>query len=406
MTHVSSHVLAPTTVDDVTTDPFPDPVAPLRQTAEQFRGWLERNHEALEPFRHEVAEELHLSSARFRPLQKLLWDHGWHRLGWPVDVGGLGGSPLHRYVVAEELAAAGYVNPAIHGSVEIIAPMLIRFAPDLAARHVPKGVSGDEVWCQGFSEPDAGSDLGSLRTRAIADGDGFRVSGQKMWSSNGHIASWCCLLARTGDPDEGYRGLTMFWVDLSAAGVRVVPTKLESGASDTSEIFLEDVHVPADHLIGGVGEGWAAVMYLMQFERGAYAWGRQADLTTQLTELIVDHVDEFPANADELVGDAYLSLLGLRSRCRDTIGALAAGTNLGPAFSIDKILLSKAEQTMTEAARRLLSPRLELAGTDDAVAELWRSRWSFSRITTIYGGAGEVQRDLVAERLLGLPRGR
>jgi alkylation response protein AidB-like acyl-CoA dehydrogenase len=390
----------------MTSDLVPDPDAPLALTAERFRRWAADRTAELEPFRHEVAEELDLSFARFRPLQRVLWDDGWHRLGWPAEVGGLGGSPLHRYVVAEELAAAGYVNPAIHGSIEIIAPMLIRFAPHLAAHHVPLGVRGDEVWCQGFSEPDAGSDLGSLRTRATADGDGFRISGQKMWSSNGHIASWCCLLARTGETDEGFRGLTMFWVDLSSPGVRVVPTELESGASDTSEIFLDDVHVPASHLIGEVGQGWTAVMYLMQFERGAYAWGRQADLLTQLAELVRDHADEFPADADQLVGDAYLSLLGLRSRCRDTIGALSAGHDLGPAFSIDKILLSTAEQTMTETARRLLYPRLELAGADDATAELWRSRWSFSRITTIYGGAGEVQRDLVAERLLGMPRGR
>jgi alkylation response protein AidB-like acyl-CoA dehydrogenase len=390
----------------MTFDLLPDPEASLTETADRFRVWLADHGDALEPFRHEVAEELDLSYARFRPLQRMLWDDGWHRLGWPTDVGGLGGSPLHRYVVAEELAATGYVNPAIHGSIEIIAPMLIRFAPELAAHHVPVGVRGDEVWCQGFSEPDAGSDLGSLRTRAVSDGDGFRISGQKMWSSNGHIASWCCLLARTGDTADGYRGLTMFWVDLSSPGVRVVPTKLESGASDTSEIFLDDVYVPSSHLIGDVGQGWPVVMYLMQFERGAYAWGRQADLMTQLTELIGDHTGEFPADADELVGGAYLSLLGLRSRCRETIGALAAGNDLGPAFSIDKILLSAAEQTMTETARQLLYPRLEVAPADDEVAALWRSRWSFSRITTIYGGAGEVQRDLVAERLLGLPRGR
>jgi len=387
-----------------------DPGATLAGTASAFRYWIAEHGEALEPFRHEVAEELDVAAARFRPLQRLLWDHGWHRLGWPTDVGGLGGSPLHRYVVAEELAAAGYVNPALHGTIEIIAPMLVRFAPTLAARHVPAGVRGDEVWCQGFSEPDAGSDLGSLRTSAVVDGEGFRLSGQKMWSSNGHLASWCCLLARTGGRDDGYRGLTMFWVDLSGPGVRVVPTQLESGASDTSEIFLDDVYVPATHLIGDVGQGWPVVMYLMQFERGAYAWGRQADLHTQVTELIAEltstQIEALGADVDEIVGDAYLALLGLRSRCRDTIGELADGHDLGPAFSIDKILLSSAEQTVTESARRLLHPRLELAGDDDASAALWRSRWSFSRITTIYGGAGEVQRDLVAERLLGLPRGR
>ncbi len=390
----------------------------LEETAAAFRTWLATHEHDLAPFRTEVAEELEEAIARQRPLQQRLWDDGWNRLGWPAEVGGLGGTALHRFVVMEELAAAGYVNPEILGSVEIIAPMLVRYAPALAARHVAGGVRGDEVWCQGFSEPDAGSDLGSLRTRAIPDGDGFRISGQKMWSSNGHLAQWCTLLARTGDADSGYRGLTMFWVDLSEPGVRVVPTRLESGRADTAEIFFDDVRVPADHLVGDVGQGWTVVMYLMQFERGAYAWGRQADLHTQLAELIDRH---HPSGADDagrtdpatasgdadratVVGDAYLALFALRSQACATIAELAAGRDLGPAISVDKILLSAAEQTTAEAARKLLWPRLELA--DDPEAALWRSRWAFSRITTIYGGAGEVQRDLVAERVLGLPRGR
>lgn len=360
----------------------------------------------LEPFRHQQAEPLDAAIARFRPLQQMLWDSGWNRLGWPVECGGVGGSPLHRFVMMEELAAGGYVYPEILGSVEIIAPMLVRYAPALAGIHVRRGVRGDEMWCQGFSEPDAGSDLGSLRTRAVADGDGFRITGQKMWSSNGHVSSWCCLLARTGEPDSGYRGLTMFWLDLSSPGVRVVPTEMESGRADTSEIFLDDVYVPTDRLIGPLGGGWAVVMYLMQFERGAYAWARQADLHLQLNELLHDDRVCSQDDADVVVADAYLSLFALRSRARDTIASLTVGAELGPQISIDKVLLSAAEQTITEGARKLLWPRLELSDRDDELAELWRSRWLFSRITTIYGGAGEVQRDLIAERLLGLPRAR
>src|SRR5207248_1992097 len=241
-------------------------------------------------------------------------------------------------VVYDELAAAGYVVPEILSTVEIIGPMLVRHAPALAVACLPATLRAEEWWCQGFSEPDAGSDLGSLRTRAVPDGAGFRLTGQKMWSSFGHIARWSCVLARTGEPDSGYRGLTMFWVDLSAPGITVRPTPCATGRSETAEIFLDDVFVPADHVVGGVGQGWAVVMYLLQFERGAYAWMRQAELHTELERLLAC-ADDVPDAATE-IGDAYLSLFALRSQALATTGRLFAGTDLGPEISVDKILLA------------------------------------------------------------------
>jgi alkylation response protein AidB-like acyl-CoA dehydrogenase len=375
----------------------------VEEVVASFGQWMVDHAAELAPFRHHSTGDLDDAVAAFRPLQKLLYEAGWTRLGWPESCGGLGGSPVHRAAVIEELAAAGYVIPEVHGTVEIIAPMLIRFSPELATAHVPAGLTGDEQWCQGFSEPDAGSDLGSLRTRARTEGDGFRISGQKMWSSWGHVAQQCCVLARTGEPDSGYRGLTMFWVDMDSPGISVRPTRCESGRAEVAEIFFDDVVVPRSRLVGEVGGGWRAVMYLMQFERGAYAWQRQAELHTELERLIAGASD-LPGDAAEVVGDAYLSLFALRSQCRATIADLAAGRELGPEISIDKLLLGMTEQTVADAARHLLWPSLEL--DDDERAATWRQRWAFSRITTIYGGVAEVQRDLVAERLLGLPRSR
>jgi alkylation response protein AidB-like acyl-CoA dehydrogenase len=304
--------------------------------------------------------------------------------------------------VFEELAASGYVIPEVQGSIEIIASILVRFAPEFAAAHLPRALAGEELWCQGFSEPDAGSDLGSLRTRATAEGDGFRISGQKMWSSHGHLAQRCCLLARTGERDSGYRGLTMFWIDMGAPGVTARPTWCESGRAEVAEIFFDDVPVSASQVIGEVGGGWGVVMYLMQFERGAYAWQRQADLHTELERLL--RVPDLPDDAARIVGDAYLALFALRSQCRATITELAAGHDLGPEISVDKLMLGMTEQTVADGARHLLWPSLEIEDSETAAG--WRGRWAFSRITTIYGGAAEVQRDLVAERLLGLPRSR
>jgi alkylation response protein AidB-like acyl-CoA dehydrogenase len=384
--------------------PQPDPNASAETIAAQFRAWMDAHRAELEPFRHEHPGDLGDSVTAFLPLQRMLFDDGWTKLGWPLAVGGLGGSATQRATVLEELAAAGYSIPEILGSVEIIAPMLIRWAPELAAANVADGVRGNEMWCQGFSEPDAGSDLGSLRTKATVDGDNFRITGQKMWSSSGHIAKRCCLLARTGEADSGYRGLTMFWVDIDSPGVTVRPTMCESGRHEVAELFFDDVVVPSSRIVGSVGNGWQVVMYLLQFERGAYAWKRQAELHTQLSELIAALPSDARETGANAVGNAYLSVFALRSQCSPTFATLNSGVDLGPGISIDKILLSTCEQTMTDCARSLLWPALEI--DDSLLATMWSRRWTFSRITTIYGGAGEVQRDLVAERLLGLPRGR
>ena len=276
-------------------DSEPDPSASLEQTAVEFRTWLAANEAELSVHRAECLGDLSDALLADRPIMQRLWDAGWMRLGWPVEVGGRGGSSAHRAIVMDALATAGYAVPAFYGPVEIIAPMLIRYAPRLAAAHVAAGARGDEVWCQGFSEPDAGSDLGSLRTRAVQVDGGYAITGQKMWSSNGHVSQWCCLLARTAEQGSGYRGLTMFWVDMNASGISVVPTRCESGRAETAEIFFDEVFVPASHLIGPVGEGWSAVMYLLQFERGAYAWERQADLHGQLQGLVAHPT--LPANA-------------------------------------------------------------------------------------------------------------
>jgi len=381
----------------------PDPNAAIEDLVDIFRDWLAANATELASYTRAPVGDIDVCVAAGRPLQRLLSDAGWTRLGWPVECGGLGGSPLQRAAVLEALAAGGYVIPEVHGTVEIIAPMLLRFAPEIAAASLPAALAGDEVWCQGFSEPDAGSDLGSLRTRATPAGAGFRVSGQKMWSSWGHVAQRCCLLARTGEPDSGYRGLTMFWMDMDAPGVSVRPTQCESGRAEVAEIFLDDVIIPADRLIGGLGDGWRTVMHLMQFERGAYAWQRQADLHTELQHL-VGRGGDYPDDAAAVVGDAYLALFALRSQCSRTIAELAAGRDLGPEISIDKLMLGMTEQVVADAARHLLWPSIEL--DDDPTSVAWRQRWAFSRITTIYGGVAEVQRDRVAERILHLPRVR
>lgn len=373
---------------------------------ESFRTWLTEHADELGPFRHEHLLDIAASFAREVPFQHLLHDAGWSRYGWPEAYGGLGGSPVLRGIIHDEVTAAGYVLPEAFSMLEVIAPMLLKYRPDLAATELPAALRGDAMWCQGFSEPDAGSDLASLRTRAFAEGDHYRIVGQKTWTSFGHLCSKVALLARTGEPDSGHRGVTMFWVDMDTPGLTVRPIMCANGREEVSEVFLDDVIVPADSIVGDVNGGWGVVMYLMQFERGNFAWQRQAVLHSRLDKALAaarSAPQELPPDAAATVGSTYLSLMALRARCRSTTRTLADGVELGPEISVDKVLLSSIEQQMNDCIRVLTWPSIEVDDDDEAITN--RQLWWFSRITTIYGGAGEVQRDLIAQRLLGLPRG-
>ena len=371
---------------------------------EEFRrgllGWLGSHADELERYRHRRAGSIEDAFAHDNGLHRLLGEAGWTRCGWPEEVGGLGGTAVLRAIFYDELTAAGYIIPEAFNAGETIGPMLCTYAPDLARTELPPFLAGERMWCQGFSEPDAGSDMASIRTRAVDDGDCFRVNGQKTWVSFGHVAQGCGLLVRTGDTESRHRGLSILWVDMDLPGVTVRPIRAASGRNEFAELFFDDVLVPKACLVGGLNEGWAVAMHLLQFERGMYGWIRQSWLHSRLQETLTAARPEDAA----LVGDAYLAMLSLRLKCRDTVSRLAGGEFLGPEISVDKLLLSAAEQTMLDAARSLLWPAFEV---DDAPsAEEWRADWFFTRAASIYGGAAEVQRDIVAEHLLGLPRAR
>jgi alkylation response protein AidB-like acyl-CoA dehydrogenase len=367
-----------------------------------FARWLDDHAGELEPMRHPEPPSLEVATIEGAGMISLLYDAGWNRWGWPEVAGGLGGNALHRAAFYEQLSASGYRLPQRYYTLEILGPALLRFAPALGNAFLPPFLKGEEMWCQGFSEPDAGSDLGALRLRAEADGDRWRVSGQKVWTSYAHVAQRCCLLARTGSADSGYRGLTMFWVDMDSAGILPRPLRAITGRNEFAEVFFDDVVVPGDRVVGEVGRGWDVAMYLLQWERGMYAWQVQSKLHARLQELVLQ-AGGAETVADR-IGEAYQMMAALRVMTIRTVKRLVAGETSGPEISADKILLAVTEQTVFDLARQLLSPGFEYGG--DVVSEAWREDWFYSRAATIYGGAIEVQRDIVAERLLGLPRER
>ncbi|MEV0685276.1 acyl-CoA dehydrogenase family protein [Nocardia sp. NPDC050378] len=367
-----------------------------------WTAWLEARHTELSGFVPAPDDTLDERIDRGSSLLAFLDRAGVTGWGWPTALGGRGGTAVQRANFYDALTRCGLGLPESVAALEVVGSALVEFAPRLAAQHLPDILAGRSLWCQGFSEPDAGSDLASLRTTARPVDGGWVINGQKVWTSLAHRADWCAVLARTGDKDSRHRGLTMFWVDLRAAGVSVRPLRTLTGEEEFSEVYLDDVTVAEDRVIGEVGGGWAVAMHLLQFERGMWAWQRQALMHAEL-ERALAAVGELSATQAQEVGRAYAGLAALRVKCRRTVERLAAGEVLGPEVSVDKVLLSQTEHAVNDVIRSL--DRLSFSLTDDAAARGVRAEWFYSRAASVYGGAVEVQKNIIAQRLLHLPRG-
>lgn len=380
------------------------PFVDLADYRSRLHAWLDANHDVLVP-RHPRPGSLDDRVAQMQRVKSILFAAGWMRFGWPERVGGKGGSPMLRTELGAAIAARDYADPGLFSLLEVLAPTLIDFAsPELAAEVVPRLLSGDELWCQGFSEPDSGSDLASLRCRAVPEGGDARtaenwlIQGQKVWTSLAQFSDRCVLLTRTGPADSRHRGITAFFVDMDAPGIRVAPLEMLNGEYEFAEVFFDDVVVPAHRMLGELDGGWAVAMSILPYERSSCFWQRIAFLHARLQRLVeVAAVDD---RAAEIVGEAYLQLHALRARSRATQYRLAETGTIGAETSIDKVLVAKAEHAIYDAVRRLLPGTIEME--DGAAAATWRSEYLYSRASTIYGGTAEVQRNIIARRLLEL----
>ncbi|WP_297597004.1 acyl-CoA dehydrogenase family protein [Mycobacterium sp.] len=330
---------------------------------------------------------------QFARVSRALYDADWMRYGWPVEVGGLGGPALLRAVVGEEVVGRRLAEPGPYSMLEVLAPTMIDYAPaGLAAEMVPRLLSGEEQWCQGFSEPGSGSDLASLTTRATQQGDNWIVNGQKVWTSFAQFSTRCVLLTRTA---PGHDGITAFFVDLDTPGITIRPLRTMHGVDEFCEVYYDDVVIPASRMLGQPGDGWRLAMDLLPYERSSCFWQRIAYLYSRFDDLIAE-ASEIGTPDESALGGAYLALHTLRCRSRSTQHRMRDGARLGPDTSIDKVLLAAAEQRLYDTVRDLLPARLELEDTP------WRSEYLYSRAATIYGGTAEIQRNIIARRLLDL----
>lgn len=358
-----------------------------------LREWLRRQlPRADDPDRRWEVGEL-------REWSKELHDAGYAGLTWPREHGGRGLSPSYQAIFAEESALAGAPDHLNVIGLNMVGPTLIAHGtPEQRDRYLPGILSGDILFCQGFSEPDAGSDLASVRTRAVERDDRFIVTGEKVWSSYAHLADYCLLLARTGPSSPKHHGLTCFILDMRAPGVQVRPLRQISGDSDFNQIVLTDAAVC--DVIGETGQGWQVAMSTLAHERGTFGITLTARLTVQFRRLI-RLVRAVGAQDDPVVrrelATIYTRLQGLRYTGYRALSSV--GGQPGPESSILKLEWSSTHQRVCALALRLLGPSAGLDG-------FWQGQRLRSRANTIEGGTSEILRGIVAERVLGLPRSR
>jgi alkylation response protein AidB-like acyl-CoA dehydrogenase len=360
--------------------------------------WLDDNQHLLAP-EYAGSGTLDQQMAQLAKVKRFAYDAGWMRMGWPERVGGLGGSTLMRAYLGEALTTQGLVEPGLYSMTEVLAPTMIDYAaPELAATVVPGLLRGDETWCQGFSEPGTGSNLASLACRAERTENGWRVTGQKVWTSLAQYAQRCVLLTRTGTMESAHKGITTLFVDMDSPGIAVRPIETMHGVDEFSEVFFDNVEVPFARTVGDVDGGWAVAMDLLPYERSTALWHRAAFLHRRLQDLL----EAAPPGALEpdKLGEVTQLLYAFRARSRATQHRMANGEHLGPETSLDKVMLATAEQAIFDLVADTLTSEVTIG--DDPTSERWRTEFLYARAATIYGGSAEIQRNIIARRLLNL----
>jgi alkylation response protein AidB-like acyl-CoA dehydrogenase len=346
-----------------------------------------------------------------RQWEQTMFEDRWSVVSWPEEYGGRGVGILEWLVFEEEYWRAQAPLRVSQNGVFLLAPTMFEFGTDRQKeRFLPAMASGREIWCQGWSEPDAGSDLAGIRSRAVrsASDDGWVLSGQKTWASRGAFAEWCFGLFRTDPEAERHRGLTYFLVELSTPGVTVRPIPQLDGETGFAEIFFEDVFVPDDQVLGGVGQGWNVAMATAGSERGLSlrSPARYTEAAARLVALYGERrqvdPDRAAQNADA-VAQAWMDAEAYRLNTLWTATRVLDGGSVGPEASANKIHWSETDLAIHRAALALLGTDAELVGGGPEAA--WLDGYLFALAGPIYAGTNEIQRNVVAERMLGLPRG-
>lgn len=371
-----------------------------------MNGWLEDNLERpwIEELRDPENNEKTLFELR-RSWQGKLYQAGYLGIHWPRQWGGRGLTIVeHAIFMADTLQAPPIASRV---GINLLGPALIHHASEeQRQRFIPKMLSGEEVWCQGFSEPDAGSDLAALRTRAVPDGEDFRLEGQKVWTTFGPWSDWIFVLART-DPEDRYGGITFFLVPLDQPGVEVRPIRQITGESEFGEVFFSGALAKREHIIGEIGEGWKIAMTVLAYERGSMSLAHPARFDHNLRDL-VRGVEENGTlerpDVREKVGRLLIENEVMRANGFRTLANMASGGTPGPEASLEKVFWSEYAQRLADSALDLLGFQAQLqVGAPGARQEMnWGHEALWVRAGTILAGTSEIQRNIIAKRILKL----
>ena len=341
--------------------------------------------------------------ARCREWQRTLFEGGWAGITWPKGHGGRGGRPIEQVIFNQEQARYGVSNGAFMISIGMAGPTILAHGTDdQRDRFLPPMLRGDELWCQLFSEPGAGSDLANLATRAERDGDEWVVNGQKVWTSSPDRARWGMLLARTDADVPKHRGISYFLLDMATPGIDVRPLRQMTGESHFSEVFLDHVRVPAVNLLGGEGEGWRVAQTTLDSERSSIAGGVGAT-PAALVELARGVGATAHPLSRQRVVDAHIRFELLRFLRYRSQTALSHGRRPGAEASVMKLAYARYMKALTEAAVDLQGAHGMLAGAEGPGGTMWLRRFLHSPSLRIAGGSDQVQANIVGERALGLP---
>jgi alkylation response protein AidB-like acyl-CoA dehydrogenase len=376
---------------------------------DELRAWLGDNHPGEPPA--DEAEAFEFS----RRWQRKLHEGGWAGVSWPKEYGGRGATLVELAIFYEEMVRARAPRTANVIGLAMGGPVVITHGTEeQKQRYLEPILSAEEIWCQGFSEPDAGSDLASLKTRAVKRNGEWLVTGQKVWTTLAHVAKWCMLVART-DPDAPkHQGLTYFLMDMDQKGVDVKPLRQITGEAEFNEIFMDEARIPEENVVGGVGNGWAVAITTLMNERAGLAFGAQAALQIAMRKLIElagstarngESIAKDPVIRDQLAQLFIETEIFRVTNYRGLTKIMKSGVP-GPEGSLGKWQWADVNQAIAEVAMEIEGPYAQLEGDSEYSIESgeWQYQFLRTRANSIEGGTTEILKNIVAERVLGLPK--